>query len=193
MAYQDDEYYIGRIVEHNDQVAFTHLMHKHQVMVYNLARRLTRSAADAEEVAQDTFVKVYRSLSGFRGDSKFTSWLYRITWNLALNKYKRKTHISGSTDEESFIEQPDDGTMDVVDRMDQAEKDKFVKMAIEDLDPEDRFIVTLFYNDDQPVNEIASVTGMSESNVKVRLFRARKKIKEYLIGILDEELHLLLG
>ena len=192
MAYEDDSYYIDRITKFQDQVAFAHLIRKHQTMVFNIAKKITRSSEDAEEVAQDTFIKMYKSINDFRGDSKFTTWLYRIAWNIAASKIRKKSHIVASTDEDNYYEYITEDSFNVTASMNVKDRNRYVKEAIDSLDETESTVVTLYYMDDQPVDEIAEITGLSVSNIKVKLFRARKKIGVKLEQLLDTELHLLI-
>jgi len=192
MAYSDDSYYIDRIRKFNDQVAFAHLIRKHQTLVYNIALKITRSKEDAEEVAQDTFIKMYKSLNKFRGDSKFTTWLYRIAWNLAATKIRKKSHIVASTDDESFKDESYDESLNIVSSMNMKDRSHFIKLAIESLDEIDSSVITLHYMDDQSIKEISEITGLSDSNIKVKLYRSRKKIEQNLNQLLDKELHILI-
>jgi RNA polymerase sigma factor (sigma-70 family) len=184
MAYKDDSYYIQRVQTGGDRHAFAALVNKHQTMVYNIALRVTRNREDAEEVAQDAFIKLFNSLGDFRGDSKFTTWMYRITLNLALTKIRKKNLFDSSTDDDSFNEPWTEEELPVEAR----ERITVLREAISALDATDGLLITLFYMDDQPVEEIASITGLTATNVKVRLFRARKKLHVYLTDHLQQEI-----
>ena len=90
MAYQEDSYYIERVLQHKDAAAFEGLVNKHKTLAFNIALRITKNREDAEEVAQDAFIKLYHALSEFKGDAKFTTWFFRIVYNLALSKIRKK-------------------------------------------------------------------------------------------------------
>lgn len=192
MAYQDDNYYIDRILKHSDQNAFAGLVNKHKTMAFNVALRITKSREDAEEVAQDAFVKVYQSLPQFKGDSKFTTWLFKVVYNLALTKIRKKSLVSGSTDEEHFVEPAGEQIFDTIAKMKEKEQKKHLSEAIATLDETDQVLVTLYYMNDQSVDEIAEITSLTQSNVKVRLFRARKKLHDELQKNLQHELQSIL-
>ena len=192
MAYQEDSYYIDRVVQHRDAAAFAGLVNKHKTLAFNIALRVTKSREDAEEVAQDAFIKVYDALNSFKGDSKFTTWFFRIVYNLALTKIRKKSLFTGSVDDDHFMEQPDNSAFDGLTKFKEKEKKKYLDEAIGSLDDSDQLLVTLYYMDDQPVEEIASITGLTESNVKVRMFRARKKLHDHLQNNLKQELHSIL-
>ena len=188
MSYRDDAYYIERVLHHGDTQAFAGLINKHKTMAFNIALRITGNREDAEEVAQDAFVKLYNSLNQFRGDSKFTTWFFRIVYNLGLTKVRKKSLFTGSVDDENFQEIPLESDSNMVDAYYGKEKRQFVNKALSTLDEGDRLLITLFYMDDQPVDSIAEITGLTQSNVKVKLFRARKKLHDALSDNLKDEL-----
>lgn len=192
LSYQDDTYYINRVLLHNDAAAFEALVNKHKTMAYNIAVRITRSREEAEEVAQDAFIKLYQSLAQFKGEAKFTTWFYRIVYNLALARIRRKSLFTGSTDDEQYVETDVTQHDSLPDKMSERDRNRYVREAISRLEDEDQLLITLYYMDDQPVDEIASITDLSASNVKVRLFRARKKLHDLLNELLKDELHSIL-
>jgi len=189
MAYRDDSYYIDRVLKHSDAAAFAGLVNKHKTMVYNIALRITKSREDSEEVAQDAFIKVFQALSQFKGDSKFTTWLFRITYNIALSKLRKKSLVSGSVDDDNFIEQADESAFDAVSKLRSNEQKKYISEALTELNDTDQLLITLYYMGDHSVDEIAEITDISATNVKVRLFRSRKKLHEILQKNLKEDLH----
>ncbi|MBL0342544.1 MAG: sigma-70 family RNA polymerase sigma factor [Bacteroidetes bacterium] len=192
MAYKDDAYYIARIRQYADNAAFASLVNKHKTMAYNIALRITRSREDAEEVAQDAFVKVFQSLAQFKGDSKFTTWLFKVVYNLALTKIRKKSLISGSIDEDHFTETASEEAFEVVARIKDKEQKKYLNEAIAMLDESDQLLISLYYMNDLSVDEIAEITDLSASNIKVKLFRSRKKLHDELQRSLKDELHSIL-
>lgn len=187
MHFLEDTHYI-KLTRQGDTQAFGLLVQKHQRLVYTLALRMLKNTEEAEEAAQDAFVKVYQSLSGFEGKSKFTTWLYRIVYNECLGRLrKNKTYIALVDDTMETLEEPAD-FLDGLEILHREERAALVKKSIEMLHPTEAAILTLFYLEDQPVKEIAVVTGKSESNVKVQLFRARKHLESNLKKIGSKEL-----
>ena len=187
MQAKEDSYYISSILTGNIS-DFAILVDKYKDMVYTLAYRIVGNREDAEELAQDVFVKVYRSLKNFRGKSKFSTWLYSITYNASISKIRKKQIESVSLNNHENIR------YDIVDE----EYEKYfnfdkvpvelLKQSLDDLNPVDKSILTLYYQDDKPVKEISKVTGLTDSNVKVRLHRSRQKLFQKLQVLFKEEL-----
>lgn len=192
MAYREDSFYIDRVLNHADAAAFAGLVNKHKTMAFNIALRITRNREDAEEVSQDAFIKLYHALGDFKGNSKFTTWFFRVIYNLALTKVRKKSLFTGSVDDEGFRDQGDESAFDGLSKFKEKEKKLYLNEAIGTLEECDQLLITLYYLDDQPVDAVAEITGLTESNVKVRLFRARKKIHDHLQKNLKEELHAIL-
>jgi RNA polymerase sigma-70 factor (ECF subfamily) len=168
----------------NDRSATVELINRHKILVFNLAYRLLGNYHVAEEAAQDTFVKAFKSLDSFRFDSKFTTWLYRICFNTCVNYKKGRgftyTELTNSLNPTTEL---------VIDtnNAEHADRKKYLDIAIRSLESIDATIVTLFYVDETPTSEIAIIVGISEGNVRIRLHRARKKLKEELKKILSTE------
>jgi len=192
MAYREDSYYISQVLEKGDTSAFAGLINKHKTMAYNIAYRITRNREDAEEIAQDAFVKVYNNLQQFRGEAKFTTWLYKVIYNLGLSKIRKKSHAMSSIDDESFIETGSDNSFLETDKLGARDRKLFINKALENLDESESLLITLYYMNDLPVEELSDITGLSESNVKVKLFRARKKMQLHLNSLLKDEIHSIL-
>ncbi|MCK9613432.1 MAG: sigma-70 family RNA polymerase sigma factor [Bacteroidales bacterium] len=166
--------------------AFRLLVDKYQHFAYTLAVRITKNDEDAEEVTQDAFVKAFKSLSGFKGESKFSTWFYKIVLHLAMTKVRRKKYDFQNIDEiREAVE---------VDNDMQRKKDRtyYVEKAINSLPEDETAMVSLFYMEGQSVEDIAAVFNLSISNTKVKLFRARKKMAEVLQNELKENLYTIL-
>jgi RNA polymerase sigma-70 factor (ECF subfamily) len=148
---------------------------------------MTGNREDAEEIAQDAFVKGYRSLGSFRRDAKFSSWLYRIVFNAAVARIRRRRPASVSLDDAAFAAEPGMEAEGPAQLM-QKERRACIAKAMSALDPSEAAVVTLFYLEEQGVAEISESTGLSASNVKVKLHRSRKKLQEILGRMLEGEL-----
>lgn len=152
-------------------------------MAYTVAMRVLRNREEAQEVTQDAFVKVYQNLGGYEGTSKFTTWLFSITYRTAISKLRSRRTSTSDLDEvpEAAAAGSDPATAELGDRR------AALEYALGQLTPEDASIVSLFYLHEQNVEEIVTTTGLSASNVKVKLHRSRKKLFEILHEHLKEE------
>lgn len=163
------------------QQAFAALVHRYEQYVFTLALRMVRKREEAHEVAQDCFLKAFRSLSEFRGESKFTTWLYRIVYTTSLNHLRRKNPELLSTDDELHpVALPDAGTPDAGWLIEREERNFSLRSAIAELSPDDAAIITLFYLQEQSLEEIGEITGISLTNAKTKLCRARQRLKTLL-------------
>ena len=147
--------------------AFEELVRSHQAPVYRIALRMLGSAADAEDVAQEAFLQAWRSLSRFRGDSTFDTWLYRIVTNRALNLLKSRRRTTPLAEIE--IESRDEPATVVAQR----ERMRAIVGALKSIEPEQRALIVLRELEGLPYAKIGEVLGLNPSLVKGRLHRAR--------------------
>ncbi|RFZ93031.1 RNA polymerase sigma factor [Mucilaginibacter conchicola] len=164
-----------------NQSAYADLIKRHQRFVFTLALRFTKNREDAEEVAQDCFVKAYRSLSSFQQQSKFSTWLYSIVYTTAMT-FLRKKRIDTSSidDDETYLQlENKPGSFDE-NNVENKSRSYYLNQAIGQLLPDDAAIITMFYKGEQSLEEIAQVMGIEANTVKVKLFRARQRLKEKL-------------
>jgi len=181
MDYKGDAYYRDQVLN-GDTHAFTYIVDRHKDHAFNLAVKICGNYEEAEEIAQDAFMKAYRSLRDFKMKSSFSTWLYRIVYNTAITAVRsRKNRIL------SLEEFPADFS-DFA-GIGQGEEDELeeyrksvVNFALQKLADDDRAIITLFYYDDLSVEEISEITAISKANVKTKLFRARQK----MCGIIEK-------
>lgn len=187
MNLKKDSYYIDRILEGKTS-EYAILIDKYKEMVFTISYRITGNREDAEEVSQDTFLKAYNGLAEFKGTSKFSTWLYKIAYNQSISKIRRKKINVQSYDAMDLNITELHGETDAnLDQLDQIPVE-YLKMAFSQLEETDRVLMTLYYQDDCNVKDIAGITGLSQSNVKIRLFRGRKKLVSTLVRILQTEL-----
>lgn len=191
METKSDQFYIDRVLK-GDSNAFAHLINKYKNMVYTLAIKIVKNREDAEEVAQDSFLKAYQKLDGFKGQSKFSTWLYTIAYRNSLTKVRKKKLETTDIDSYVLDNHKDDHDFPQLEAIKNGEQQKYVKQAIDNLGETDSILITLFYLHDNSIEEIQEITDMSQSNVKVRLFRARKKLHKELSLLLKEEVKTIL-
>lgn len=172
-----------------NQAAYADLVKRHQRFVFTLALRFTKNREDAEEVAQDCFIKAYRSLSGFQQQSKFSTWLYSIVYTTAMTFLrKRRLDTSSIDDEATFIQIENKPAYDP-NNVEDKSRSFYLNQAIEQLLPDDATIITMFYKGEQSLEEIAQVLGIEANTVKVKLFRARQRLKDKLERNLKHEVN----
>mgnify|MGYP003575092106 CR=1 FL=1 len=192
MQQPSDNELIEQVLRGNE-IAFATLVRRHQRYVFTLALRFTRNRENAEEIAQDVFVKAHRSLHSFRGTSRFSTWLYSITYTTAMTSLRKNRLETESMDDEDIsmaMAGAESGLRS--DGIEQKSRDGFLNQAIGTLMPEDAVIITLFYKGEQSLEEIAAVLGMESNAVKVRLYRARQRLKVRLETLLQQEVKELL-
>lgn len=176
-----DELLIQKVCA-NDMSAFEMLVDRHRAKAFQLSYRVVGNREDAEEVAHDALLQVYKKAKSFKGQSKFTTWLYRLVMNQALMRIRRKkleTYEIG----ELGVNEPyyNDGVVST------NERERFVIAAVRQLAAEDRMLIALYYFDELSLEEIVGITGMKKNTLKVRIFRARKKLSENLDRMLKTE------
>ena len=187
MKGKNDSYYIKRILS-GFTSDFSIIVDRYKDMVYTVAYRIVGSHEDAEELAQDVFVKAYKSLQDFRGKSKFSTWLYSIAYNTSVSMIRKKRLDYVSLDDKGINYQEIEKEVYEDDyNFDRVPVDALNKV-LDELDPVDKSLLTLYYQDDRTIRELSDITGLTVSNVKVRLFRNRKKILIRLQDILKQEL-----
>jgi len=186
MDQKDDRYYISKVLE-GDMQAFSYLVDKYKDMVFTLAFRILKNRENAEEVAQDSFVKVYQNIKKFKSKSKFSTWLYRIVYNTAISRVRVKQKPTMSIDEQNYFEIEDE-KQNVIKNFDIENNKMILQRLLNKLDESDRALITLYYLDECKISEIAEITGQNNSNIKVKLHRTRKKMKEELHRILKSEM-----
>jgi RNA polymerase sigma-70 factor (ECF subfamily) len=141
--------------------------------------RIVRVREDAEEVAQDVFIKAYRYLADFKGNAKFTTWIYTIANNTSISFLRKKRPETVSMDDERVFAAADDRDSGMkADQVEQKSRQAMVNRAIGMLSPDDARMITLFYKGEQTLEEIATVLGIETNAAKVRLHRARTRLKE---------------
>jgi RNA polymerase sigma-70 factor (ECF subfamily) len=172
---------IDRIVAGNQQ-AYAELVDRYKSYAYTLALKILENRPEAEEAAQDAFIKAFHHLKNFNKDSKFSTWLYRIVFNTAVS-YKRKRKVAFQNIENTIIEynQEAEGMLERQDRR------KFLNQAISHLNEADKLAITLFYLQEFSLEEIAAITGMQANTVKVRIHRARQRLADELASVLKKE------
>jgi RNA polymerase sigma-70 factor (ECF subfamily) len=181
-----DEKALIRRLQAGETSAFRELVENHKRALFNLAYDLLGNVQDAEDISQEAFIKVYRSIGDFRGEAQLGSWMYRIVVNLCLNR-RRKKALSAMELRESFEDderhQPTPACGHDADPEKATEAEmmrQHLRQALEQLSPQQRTIFVLRHDDDLPLAEISKILKISEGTVKSQLFRALRKLQEAL-------------
>ena len=156
MAEPDDIRYVTQ-VQAGNLTAFELLVDKHKGMVYTIALRIVKSAEDAEEVAQDTFLKAFQKINDFKKEAKFSTWLYRIAYNTAISKTRKKSLEFSDVDDEVVAYQNATGLNDAMQHFAHEERRQYIDRALETLASDDQLLLTLYYLDENSVEEIEAI------------------------------------
>ena len=183
----NDQILINQILS-GDANAFTQLVNRYKDLVFTLALRMLKNREEAEEVSQDTFVKTYRSLNKFKGDSKFSTWIYKVAYNSCLDRIKKNKKYLNDVEINEFTEHQVKTVNNAFDALVEEERNQLIQDCLHLLPSDDSFLLTLYYYEEQSLDEIADIVGISTNNVKVKLFRSRKKLASILKDRLEPEI-----
>lgn len=189
---QSDQDLITEVLSGNTK-AYAELVKNHQRFVFTLALRFAKNREDAEEIAQDCFVKAYKALGTFKQTAKFSTWLYTITYTTSMSFLRKKQlNTQSINDDESILQLPSNISSYQADLVEQKSANVYLNMAIDSLLPDDAAIITLFYLGEQSLEEIGQALRMEANTVKVKLHRARARLKEKMELLLKDEVNELL-
>jgi len=162
-------------VKNGDTSAFRILVDRYKKVSYSLACSILQDD-DAEDALQESFIKVFYHIKKFRGDSSFSSWLYRIVVNtcfsMAKKQKKKESFIGRACEKDSIADQSKTG----IDHMMASEQSEMINSVLDSMKSDEALLLRLFYLSEMDLKEIMKITGYKESKVKVTLFRARKSL-----------------
>lgn len=175
MAYKGDTYYINQVLEGKVN-AYSFIVERHKDHAFNLALRICGNREEAEEVAQDAFMKAYRALGRFKMKSSFATWLYRIVYNtsVSLVRTRKKRVLSIEEFPADIIDFAGENTTE--EETLHEYRNSLVNFALQKISEDERGIISLYYFEELNIDEIAEITGLGKSNIKVKLFRARQRM-----------------
>jgi len=184
---EEDLLLVHRVLR-GEQLAFRNIVEKYQNYVFTIAMRVLNAREEAEEVAQDVFLKVHKMLGSYRQESKFSSWLYAIAYRTAIdNARKKKLPLQSIEAGGTVFQTPDLLSKTPVELTQDNDLRQQVQAVINRLKPSDASITTLYYLNEQSVQEIADITGLSVTNVKTKLHRLREQLRlELTASALDQ-------
>jgi len=180
--------YLQKVLE-GDISKFSYFIEKYKDMAFSIAFRIINNREDAEEIVQDSFLRAFQSLKKFRFDSKFSTWFYRIVVNNSLSKLKREKQDTRNIDIDKVSDSIIENVESVYKGLIQADQQKFINYALGELCIEDRLLLTLYYLNENSIDEIAEITNISQQTLKMKIHRARKKMYIVLEERLKSEIH----
>ena len=143
--------------------------------VFVLVDRIVSCQEEAEELTQDVFLKAFQQLSSFKAESSFSTWIYRIATNTALSAIRKRKNEVIRLDDSVFANLSDTQVDEALED-DSEEQLQRLQRAMEQLEADERALITLYYMEEKPLAEVAFIMGLTEANVKVKLHRIRKKL-----------------
>ena len=182
MELYSDAYYIER-VQAGDTGCVACLLDRDSRPGPSLILKMVHSKEDAEELAQDVFMKVFRNLSSFKGDCSFSTWIYRIAYNTAISELRRKRQEFVAIEESQISNVSEEEVSEMLGRTSTTEQLDKLEAALEQLPPDERALILLFYMKEKTVDELTVITGLGASNIKVKLHRIRKKLFVLIKGM----------
>lgn len=173
----DDEKLIADF-KAGDKKSFNKIVLKYQKMVYNITRKMVINHDDADEITQNVFIKLYKTLNKFKGESKLSTYLYRISINMSLNYLKKRKLIQNkfntSIDEKEIFDRTD-----ALKKIETNEKENFIRKAIENLPPQQRTVFILRFYENLSYEEISEILGTSIGGLKANFYHATKNLKSF--------------
>ena len=164
-----------KAIQEGDHRSFAILVESYQHMLFTLCVNMLKDRERAEELTQDSFLKAFRNIHSYRGESKFSTWIYKIAYHSCLTEMRKNKIIKLEVAERDSREERDAQHM-----MEEAERKDQVRKAMEGMKEEDRIVLQLFYLQEQSVKEIVEITGWTESKVKVKLHRSKARLKNII-------------
>lgn len=175
----DEKLQIKQVLK-GDTSAFTYFVDTYQDMAITIAFRICGNKQDAEDIVQNAYVKAFHNLHTFRTDSKFSTWFYRIVYNTSL------THISSSGFNTEFVDyqymdtESSFSEWDTLERINEKERKLVINETLDKMPKDESLLLTLYYLEENSIKDIVQITGLGESNIKVKLHRARKRFADII-------------
>lgn len=168
-----------------DTSAFSYFVSTYQDMAFTIAYRICKNRQDAEDIVQESFVRAFRNLQSFRSSSKFSTWLYRIVYNTAINAIQSSIYRTEFTEYEQTKGKDLYSDLNPAESIEEHEKKIAINKILDKMPNDEALILSLFYLEENSIKDVSHILSLTESNVKVRLHRARKRFAE-----MTETLHL---
>lgn len=171
---KEEAHIINEILDGKTEL-YEYFLGRYGQQVFVLVDRIVSCQEDAEELAQDVFLKAFQQLSSFKAESSFSTWIYRIATNLAISAVRKKRNDVLRLDDSVFANLSDTQVDEALED-DSEEQMERLQQAMNQLEADERALITLYYLEEKPLAEVAFILGMTEGNAKVKLHRIRKKL-----------------
>ena len=170
-----DETHIIQEILNGKTEQYEYFLDRYGQQVFVLIDRIVACQEDAEELTQDVFLKAFQQLSSFKAESSFSTWIYRIATNTALSVVRKKKDEVVRLEDSAFANLSDSQVDEALED-DSEEQLQRLQRAMEQLDADERALISLYYMEEKPLVEVAFILGLTEANVKTKLYRLRKKL-----------------
>jgi RNA polymerase sigma-70 factor (ECF subfamily) len=178
-------------IKKGDYSACNFIVDKYKSFVYNICIKIIKNREDAEEVAQDSFIKAFKSINGFKHESKFSTWLYRITYNNAISKTRNKKIFKNEINETMVDSIHISSISEGLENLNRVDRKKVLRNAMDRLSEEEQLLISLYYFEENSMDEVSEITGLEANYIKVKVHRTRKKLYHSIsevMGIKMEDL-----
>ena len=163
---------IKEVIKGNQQ-AIRHLLEEYQDYIFSICKTVLKSKQESEEATQDTFLKIIRALPRYVKKGKLSTWIYSVAYRTSLDYLRKRKY----TDELTGVDKA--STSGIEERIERDERSHKISLLLQNLNAKERVLIRMHYFDEMSIKEISVITKLSESNVKVKLFRARKNLAEH--------------
>jgi RNA polymerase sigma-70 factor (ECF subfamily) len=187
MEKKTDEYYIREILK-GDSGSFSQLVEKYGHLAFSLSMKILNQREDAEEAAQDAFIKAYNSLSSFQNSATFKTWFFRIVYNTSISKLRTRKNLEIKFEDVKISDTEIQATENAIGKLNADDRQRYLQIGLEKLEPDERALLKMYYYDDFSMDEVSVITGLTVSNVKVKIHRSRKKLLQELMLVLKDEI-----
>ena len=170
-----EESYIIKEILNGKTEQYEYFLDRYGQQVFVLVDRIVSCQEDAEELTQDVFLKAFQQLSSFKAESSFSTWIYRIATNLAISAVRKKRNDVLRLDDSVFANLSDTQVDEALEDESEEQMER-LQQAMNQLEADERALITLYYLEEKPLAEVAFILGLTEGNAKVKLHRIRKKL-----------------
>ena len=179
----DERLQIQKVLK-GDTSAFGYFVDTYQDMAMTIAYRVCSNMQDSEDVVQDAFVKAFHNLHVFKSESKFSTWFYSIVYNTAVTENRRSAQYVQYVDYEQMDISDMYSDFDAMSQIEDDERRMMLNKALDMMPRDESLILSLFYIEENTIKDIVKITGLTESNVKVKLHRARKRMYDIITELM---------